>query len=134
MPNFPQIPLSTLIFQKSPILTPVALFAQSLSLKATILPKRPDFHLKFFRHTHFPYEPCFHRNSRIFAKVSLSHTHFSQKPNFLPKWPTFLKVHSAHLFPQKPYFNPSSPFCTAILPLYFGYLLQLNYYYYFIVP
>ena len=85
-------------FLQKPCFTPVAPCAESFFLKAPILPKRPNFHLKQFWHTHFPYEPCFHLNSPIFIKVSLSHTHFPQKPNFLPKCPFSTLISTKALF------------------------------------
>ena len=88
MPNFPQSPFGTLIFHKSRVITPVALSAQSFSLKAQIFTQDLISTLSSFG-TYFLYEPCFHLNSPIFTKVSLSHTHFSPKPHFLPKMPNF---------------------------------------------
>ena len=86
-------------------------FCAVISSKATILPKRPNFHLKS---THFLYKPCFHLNSPNFTKVFLLHTYFSQKPYFSPKMSKFPQSPFRALTSTEALFYPSRPFCTLI--------------------
>ena len=102
MPKFPQSPFSTMIFNQSPVFTPVAPFAHSFTLKAQFYPNN-----LISTPSHF--------GTRIFhmSPVFTVTVQFSPKCPFtlvFPKSPIYLKFSTEALF------YPSRPFHTLIFP------------------